>query len=203
VQHILSLSTSDPHFLSPGFREEAFNTVLALATGQLSAAETCAPAGLPAAILPLQRALRRVCKHGHVARGSKAAAVQLLQTMDAAVAVCVDRRRPLVCAAMAKATAIKLLNPKFEMGFDQQKNYDPDRERAEFKQYKRMARKEQRGALLLHVDTSACISYLYIDPGIPNPSCLHHWKACRGELWNVLLAFQPARRRGHAIAACL
>jgi hypothetical protein len=70
--------------------------------------------------------------------------------MDAEVARCAGCRRPLTCAKMKRTTARKLLNPKFEMGFDRQKNYDPDRERAEFKQYKRMARKEQRGALLVH-----------------------------------------------------
>jgi nucleolar protein 14 len=142
----LSTDASDPYFASPAFRAAALQTVLCLVAGQAAALQACAPESLPAAMLPLERGLARVTQHGAVAGSLRAGAKKLLEDMRAAAAASVAARRPLASAWLMQKMPQKLLNPKFEMEFDKHKDYDPDREGSEFKQYKRMAAKEQRGA---------------------------------------------------------
>lgn len=143
----LSTDPSDPYFASPAFRAAALQTVLCLVAGQAAALQVCAPESLPAALLPLERGLTSVARHGAVAGSLRAGAKTLLEDMRAAAAASVTARRPLARASLMQKVPQKLLNPKFEMELDKHKDYDPDRERSEFNQYKRMAAKEQRGAL--------------------------------------------------------
>ncbi|WOK99686.1 nucleolar protein 14 [Canna indica] len=46
-----------------------------------------------------------------------------------------------------KPVAVKLLNPKFEENFVKDRDYDPDRERAEMKKLKKLLKSEKKGAI--------------------------------------------------------
>lgn len=165
VWQLVGEASSSSHFRSDEFREAAFVTTLRLVEGQLAALQACAPASVPAAVLPLQRVLQLVCAHGRVSAASATTAAAALRALDTASAASVEQRKPLVCAALLKKVPRKLLNPKFELGFAKHKDFDPDRERADFKQYKRMAAKEQRGA------SSLCRSDICMQVA------LHRWSA--------------------------
>lgn len=143
---VLGEDADSPYFASGAFREAAFITTIRLVEGQLAAVQACAPASVPPAVLPLQRALHPGTID--LSASSADSAAVAARALDAASAASVQERKPLVCAALMKKAPRKLLNPKFELGFAKQKDFDPDRERADFKQYKRMAAKEQRGATL-------------------------------------------------------
>jgi Nop14-like family len=150
VWKCLALDRSDPYWSSAAFRTSALQTVLQLCRGQLEALQASAQESLPAAMAPLCRALQLLTEHGAVAPTLRRRCKELLADVDQAAAEAVASRRPLVNSALMRKAPRKLYNPKFEMGYDKRRDYDPDRERSEFKQYKRMASKEQRGALLCH-----------------------------------------------------
>jgi Nop14-like family len=149
VWHILSTDPEDSYFTTSHFRASALRTVLAVTRSQMGALSSSAPSALPAAMRPLQAAVAAAEQHGGLKGTLQAAAQQLLADIDKEVARCTAARKPLVCPALMKRTPLKLLNPRFEADFSKWKDYDPDRERAEYQEYKRMAAKEQRGAFCL------------------------------------------------------
>jgi Nop14-like family len=141
-------------------------TCLALVQQQAELLERVAPGALEACMRPSCRALEAFAAQAAATRVLRKCAQQTLHTVHAAVRRTVASRAPPLCAELARKTAAKLLNPKFEVDYDKRRDYDPDRERAEYKQYKRLAAKEARGALPL-----------------PEPLCL-----CSAAPWDILIA---------------
>ena len=144
----LQLDASDKYWQSTDFSNAAVATVLQLARNQLTALQTAAPASLPAALMPLQRALRLLSHHGTISTTVQQGCAELLEAMDSAANSAIATRRSLVNATLVHRPSQRLFNPSFEMDFEKHRDFDPDRERAKYKRYKRMAAKEQRGAVL-------------------------------------------------------
>lgn len=141
-------------------RAACFASVLAMVRAQLELLQAHAAPALEACMAPVQRSLAAVEAHGAVSRALRSAAGALREEVGEAVAQAVAVRRPLVCPALVKKAAPRLLNPRFEVDFDKRRDYDPDRERSEYNEYKRLASKEKRCAarpLDVHnTDPAAC-----------------------------------------------
>ena len=101
---------------------------------------------MPAAAAPLLRTLHAVGEHGSGDPALRTRAAAIATTAQQQICSIEAARRPLVVPSLMRAAQRKTLNPKFEMDFDAKRDYDPDRERAEYKQYQRLANKERRGA---------------------------------------------------------
>lgn len=148
VWAFLALEPQSSEAAAPALRAGCLVSVLGLVRAQLALVQAHAPPALEACMAPMKRALADVAAHGNVSRALRRAAGELAGEVDAAVADTVAARRPLVCPALVKKAPQRLLNPKFEVDFDKRRDYDPDRERSEYREYKRLAAKEKRGALL-------------------------------------------------------
>jgi hypothetical protein len=133
---------------SAGLKASCMLTVCALVREQLRILQDSADAAVTAALEPLRRALVAVSEHGRVSRDLRGECGALAGEVELEGKRSVANRRPLVQSALVAKVQKRLLNPKFEMDFDKRRDYDPDRERAEFKKFKRLAVKEQRGLIL-------------------------------------------------------
>lgn len=127
------------------FKAQCIHTCLNLIQSQMHLIDEHANASLEAAMLPTRKALTHFTLNGAASSALKKHAKRLLTDIDGAVGESISSRVAPVCADVVQKNPKKLLNPKFEVDFDKRRDYDPDRERAEYKQYKRMAAKEKRG----------------------------------------------------------
>lgn len=148
---------------SPALRAACFASVLALVRAQLAVLKEHAAPALEACMAAVLRALAAVAEHGDVTPTLRRAAGELRAEVAAAVAQAVAERRPLVCAALVKKAPQRLLNPKFEADFDMRRDYDHDRERADYNEYKRLAAKEKRCAPPLDLPCPACCPNCHCD----------------------------------------
>jgi Nop14-like family len=128
-------------------KAQCIHTCLDLINLQMRLIEKHACASLEACMCPTRNALAEFIQNAAASSLLKRRAKRLLRDTEGAVQRSIQARVAPVCADVVKKNPKKLLNPKFEIEFDKRKDYDPDRERAEYKQYKRMAAKEKRGAL--------------------------------------------------------
>jgi hypothetical protein len=129
-------------------KAQCIHTCLDLIKLQVQLIEKQAVGSLEACMCRTRNALEEFIQHAAASRVLKKRAKGLLREIEGAVKRSVGVRVAPVCAEVVKKNPRKLLNPKFEIEFDKRRDYDPDRERAEYKQYKRMAASEKRGALL-------------------------------------------------------
>ncbi|KAF1835426.1 nucleolar protein 14 [Decorospora gaudefroyi] len=69
-----------------------------------------------------------------------------LQNLSARLALARSKRRPLLLHSH-RALPIKTAVPKFEQGFDPNRHYDPDKERADGKRLQKEYKRERKGAM--------------------------------------------------------
>ena len=153
----LSTAASSKHSRKE-LKAQCIHTCLDLVQCQVQLIEQHAPAALEGCMHSTRNALVEFNHNAAASSALKKRAKKLLKDIEAAVQRSIAVRAAPVCADVVKKNPRKLLNPKFEVDFDKRRDYDPDRERAEYKQYKRMAAKEKRGMLLFFSD--ACLSRL-------------------------------------------
>lgn len=127
------------------FKAQCMLTCLELIQCQMQLIEKHAAGSLEACMCSTRTALAEFLNNGAASSALKKRAKGLLRDIEGAVKRSIGVRAAPVCADVVRKVPKKLLNPKFEVDFDRRKDYDPDRERAEYKQYKRMAAKEKRG----------------------------------------------------------
>ena len=147
IWRCLNAAEGDEYWQSSSFLHAALQTTLRLAETQLAALHSNAPAAMPAATSPLLSALQALHKHGSADAALRKRAGLFATHAQHQIDGIITARRPLVIPTLVRAAQRKTFNPKFEMDFDAKKDYDPDRERAEYKQYQRLTNKERRGAL--------------------------------------------------------
>lgn len=128
-------------------KAQCMHTCLDLIQSQMQLIEKHAAASLEACMYPTCSALAEFNRNAAASSALKKRAKGLLKEIEGAVKRSIGDRVAPVCAEVMKKNPNKLLNPKFEIDFDKCRDYDPDRERAEYKQYKRLAAKEKRGTL--------------------------------------------------------
>lgn len=143
---VLAMAPTSREATSPALRAACLASVLEIVRQQLVTIKAHAAPALEACMGPVQRALAAVAAHGDASRALRQAAREVAEEAAAAVAATIAARRPMTCAALTKKAPQRLLNPKFEVDFDKRRDYDPDRERADYREYKRLAAKENRCA---------------------------------------------------------
>ncbi|KAK9825822.1 hypothetical protein WJX74_010755 [Apatococcus lobatus] len=77
----------------------------------------------------------------------QAAACNAAAEVEAKCNVCVATRKPLIRYSVTQQPAVKQYTPRFEEDFARNKDYDPDRERAQQKRLQKEVNREKRGAM--------------------------------------------------------
>ncbi|XP_071738226.1 probable nucleolar complex protein 14 [Rutidosis leptorrhynchoides] len=145
LDFLMLMDSSDDslYFTSDKFRASMLAAVVDTLQGYANIYEDFK--SFPEIFLPFSKLLNELSKQNHVP-------VSLKDKMKAAVELIekkVDEhymlRQPLQMRKL-KPVPIKLLNPKFEENFVSNRDYDPDRQRAEDRKLKKLVKREAKGA---------------------------------------------------------